>query len=124
MTIQKKQLTARQEKTVAAVISAKTVEEGLRQAGVSKGAYYGWVKTPHFSQALQTARRELVENAHRILERSLSEAALTLQRLLSSTDERVQRLAAIGILEQHNQRMKTEELERRLDALEGRLSQK
>ena len=37
MTIQKKQLTARQEKTVAAVISAKTVEEGLRQAGGQQG---------------------------------------------------------------------------------------
>ena len=120
----KKALSAKQQRAIAVMLAAKNIESGLKTAKIGKTTWYSWLKISAFSEAYAKARREMIDEASRVLERSLTEAAETLRALLKSTDERVQRQAACAIIEQHARRVAAEELEHRLSALEKKITEK
>lgn len=117
----KKKLSPKQEKAIVAVLNARTIEEGLRAVKIGKSTFYGWLKQSVFAEAYQQARREIVRQAYAILERNLSGAVDTLAGLLKSEDDRIKRLAAVNIIELYSKHAETEDIEKRLKALEGKI---
>lgn len=118
------ELTCKQEKTIAAVLSARTIEEGLQTVKVGRTTFYNWLKQPDFAEAYRQARRDVVRRAYSILERHLGQAADTLAELLKSEDERLKRLAAVNIIELHCKHAEAEEIEERLRTLEEKILKK
>lgn len=114
------ELTRRQQKALAAVMAAKTVDAGLKVAKVSRKTFYTWLKQEHFKSAYDKARSELLEDALHNLRGHLTAACDTLASLLATHQPSPTRLRAaieiIGIIVRSDQSI---ELEKRIAALEA-----
>ena len=84
-------LTRNQQRAIPIIVSARTITEGVKLAGISKTQFYEWMKQEHFRQEFVSKQNHLVETA------------LSL------------------ILEHTAKIRETEEIETRLKALEERL---
>ena len=107
---------------IAALAGGATVQEAARTAGVSESTAYRRLKEPAFCQRVAEARSEMIARAVGVLARGSTAAATTLALLLKAESETVRLGAARSILELAVKLRETEELERRIGALEERLS--
>ena len=103
---------------VAALAGGATVQEAARQAGVSEATVYRRLRDAGFCQQLAEARSELIGRAVGVLARVSTAAAATLAGLLKADSESVRLGAARSILELAVKLRESEELERRILALE------
>jgi hypothetical protein len=73
---------------------------------------------PEFALAYRLARRRVVEEAVAVVQRTMSQAAATLQRLLTCGRPNVEARVALGILDQGNKTSDLLALEARIAELE------
>ena len=118
-----KALTVRQSSVIPYLLAAPSFEEGCRRAKVSKVTVYVWMKEESFRAELKRQRDELIERALDSLKANVSKATETLVKLLDSESESMRVRAAEDIIEFAQKALEHEELERRLEALEARISQ-
>jgi len=118
-----KELTGRQLRAISHLLAAPSIEEGCKRARVSKAAVYEWLKSESFKAELKRQRYQLTQIALDALKANVAKATQTLVRLLESASEQIQCRAAEDILEFAQKAIEHEELERRLEALEARISQ-
>lgn len=107
-----------------AVLSADTVEDGLKTCHISKASFYTWMKQEDFRQEYENRRRELIEQSYRVLERTLTKAAETLKSLLNSKSESVKRQTAVNVFDLFAKRVEQAEILERLARLEATLEKK
>jgi len=81
------------------------------------------MKEESFRAELKRQRDELIERALDSLKANVSKATETLVKLLDSESESMRVRAAEDIIEFAQKALEHEELERRLEALEARISQ-
>jgi hypothetical protein len=115
------ELTARQLRAIPYLLGAPSVEEGCKRARVSKAAVYEWLKEETFRRELKRQRDAVIERALDSLKGSISKATETLVKLLDSDKEAIQARAAEDIIEFTQKAIETEELEKRIAALEARV---
>jgi hypothetical protein len=106
------------EKAVAAVLTAPTLEDAARQAGVCLATLKRWIALPEFRDALRQARQTIFEGAVNRLQAASNEAVDTLRRNLDCGNVAAETRAALGVLEQAFRFREQLELEERLTALE------
>lgn len=75
-------LTMKQERAVVAVLSSRSVEEGLARAKISKSQWYRWLSDPGFKKAFEERRRALMDDVVHALRASLGKAVRVLDGLL------------------------------------------
>jgi hypothetical protein len=106
------------EKSVAAVLTAPTLEDAARQAGVCLNTLKKWLALPEFRDALRQGRQAIYEGAVSRLQAASNEAVDTLRRNLACGNVAVETRAALGVLDQAFRVREQLELEERLAALE------
>ena len=118
----KAKLTDRQIKAIPHIVISPTYAEGCKKAKINKTTLYKWLKEPLFKTELDRQRDEIAAEAFGILSQSLTKAVETLVSLLDNTDKRLKRLAAKDVIEFIIKHKENEDLEKRLLAIEKRLS--
>ena len=104
---------------IAALASGATVQDAARTVGVSERTVYRRRDDPEFARRVAEARAELVARAVALLADAGAEAAATLRALLGEPTPPAVRLGACrAILELGAKLRESEELERRIAALE------
>ena len=72
----------RKEAAIAALISARTIEEAARETGVSARTLLRWLKIPEFREQWLAARRDGLSQATARLQSAVGAAAATLIKAL------------------------------------------
>jgi hypothetical protein len=116
------ELTARQLKAIPFIVSSPTYTEGIEKAGVSRKTFYEWLKIPEFEAELDRQRDEIAAEAFGMLSQSLTKAVEGLVKLLDNTDDRLKRLACKDIIEYVLEHKAVEDLVKRIEAIEQKLS--
>jgi Na+/phosphate symporter len=116
------ELSARQRRTIPFIVASPTIVEGLEKAKLSRKTFYQWLEQPEFKKELDRQRNEVAKNALDTLTQSLAKAVDVLVKLLDSADDRLKRLAANDILSHFLERKAIEDLDKRLAAIEQKLS--
>ncbi len=111
-------LTKNQLTAIPLILEAKTITEGVRNAGISKTTFYEWLKAPEFKAEFVRQRQVLVDLALHELKTSTSEAVGVLRELLKAEGESVRLRTAQAILENVLKSIEIENLEKRIDELE------
>ena len=116
-------LTARQTRVIPYLLAATSLEEGCKQARVSKVTVYGWLKQEVFRHELKRQRDELIERALDTLKVNIAKAAETLVKHLDSEQPHISLRAAQSIIEFAQNALEFETLEKRISTLEQQLIQ-
>ena len=115
------ELTARQLKTISAILEAPSMEAAARAAGVAKSTLYEWIQLEPFRAALEAARGDIYRAGIDTLKGAAGKAAGRLIELLDSRNENTRRLTAREILALSMKIDETQTLEKRLTAIEEAL---
>ena len=113
-------LTPKQERAIAALLSEATVASAAEKAGVGEVTLYRWLKQRHFLAAYREARRQVMEKSVAQMQQGSWAASTTLLKLLGSPSDSVRLRAATEILDQANKGLETLDFEERLRRLEER----
>lgn len=101
-------------------VNSPTVEQGCKDAGISRECYYRWLDNPSFKAELSTLREVFVVEAIEQLKSSMKSACHTLRSLCEDSEcpPAVRRGAASDIIGHLMKWRDTQELEKRLIQLE------
>jgi len=116
-------LTDRQFKVIPHIVSSPTYTEGCKKAKINKTTFYKWLKQPEFKAELDRQRDEVVAEAFKVLSQNLTKAVETLAGLLDNKNDRLKRLAAKDVIDFVVRHKEYEDLDKRLTAIEQRLSE-
>jgi cytochrome c-type biogenesis protein CcmH/NrfG len=105
-----------------ALASGKRIAEAGAAAGVTERTVQNWLTDEAFAGRVRELRSRMVSAAAAKLAGAMGKAADTLEKLLDSADEAVQRHAAVKILELGQKAVEIEELQGRMAEIEARLS--
>lgn len=113
-------LTARQETFITALLSAPSIIEATRIAGIGEKTGRRWLQLPHVQAAYQAAQREVFDSSLTTLKLAVHDAVSTLSKLMKDEEtpatSRIR--AAQIILEQSIELHKMSELEQKIAELE------
>ncbi len=113
-------LTARQERTIVALLTEPSVAAAAKKVGVGERTIFTWLSEPSFSEAYRRARRDAVGQAVARLQQTSTHAVTVLLSIMASKDapasSRV--AAARTILDTSIKAVELEDVIARLDALE------
>jgi hypothetical protein len=110
----------KREEAIAALLTARNVEEAARAAGVGTRTLIRWLKIPEFAAAYLDARRAAVSQSNARLQQASSAAVSTLLKIMvdgsAPASSRVR--AADRVLDHARQAIEREDIEVRVAALE------
>ena len=116
-------LSRKQLKAIPVIISAKTITEGVKQAGISKTLFYDWMKDDNFRNEFIAKQNDVIATALKELKGLSSEAVESLGKILRETENENIRLKVIALILDHTIKMKEmEDIEQRLIEIERRMS--
>jgi len=119
----KKTLSDRQLKALPYFAGCSTFEDGCRQAGVSKHAFYTWLRDPLFKQELDAMREAITTEAVQKLKANMMKATDTLVSLLNRNEQpSLLRTVANDIIGYVLKFKELEDVERRMDKLEEKIN--
>jgi hypothetical protein len=116
-------LTNRQLRVIPYLLTSPSIEEACRRARINKTTAYEWLKDETFREELKRQRDAVIERALDSLKSNIAKATKTLVQHLDSKRENISIRAAEDIIEFTQKALEHEELEKRIEALEARLSQ-
>lgn len=111
-------ISAKQEKLIALLLTEKTIDEACRKAGVNVTTYWRWMQDDTFLREYRKVRRGILENTVAKLQSVTHQAIETLERNLHCENPSVEIRCAQIILEQSIKGMEALELENRIEQLE------
>ena len=114
------------EQAIAALVSNhRNLEETAKVAGISVATLKRWLRLPEFKAAYLQARREILFQANARIQISSGAAAAVLLKLMAdpATPASVRARVALGLLEQANHSLVSEDQEVRIVALEQTMNQ-
>jgi hypothetical protein len=111
--------TGRQEKAIAALLSAGTIGKAAEQAGIAERTLRNWLATPEFAAEYRARRLQLVEHAVGILQSASLQAVLCLMKNLTCGRHSVEVSAANHLLEKSLAAVEQFDILSRLEALEA-----
>lgn len=114
-------LTPAQEKAVAALLSAPTLECAAQRADISPATLRRWRHDPHFAYAVRTSRLAVLDAVTMSLREAAQEAAQTLRAALSCDRPADRIRAAQIILETAYRSAEIDELAARMDDFDEHL---
>jgi hypothetical protein len=110
------------EALVTLLAGGATRQQAARSAGVGERTVYRRLEDPDFRARIERARADMLARTSAMLTAAGAAAAGTLVRLLQAELDTVKLTAAVRIIELGTKLRESEELERRLAALEEQLA--
>ena len=121
MTEKVTQITPKQARGIAALLTESTIQAAAAKAGVAPKTIYKWLKQPAFSAALSKAQAQEIDAAAARLAGGLPQALDELERLITTAQSEAVRRQAVSEWITHALRLREfSDLESRIAALEGR----
>lgn len=115
-------LSYKQTKAIAEIITGGSIIEGCERAGISKSSFYEWMKDETFKDAFIAEQNNLFESSLKDLKGLSSEAVEHLGALLRGSLNENVKLRAIALVLEHAIKAKEiEGIETRLQAIEKEL---
>ncbi len=111
-------LSAKQEKTIVALLEKPTIREAALSANVSEATIWRWLQEREFQRAYRAARRQVVEHAISELQTATAAAVSALKRNLTCGNQAVEVRAAQIILDQSVKAVELVDLTERIETLE------
>ncbi len=112
------ELTTKQEKLIALLLTEKTIDEACKKAGVNVTTYWRWMKDENFISQYRKMRRGILENTVAKLQSITYQAIETLERNLTCENPSVEIRCSQIILEQSLKGLEMLDIENRLEMLE------
>ena len=103
------------------ILSAKTVEEGCRDAGISKQCFYNWMKQEVFREEYRKRRSAFVSLAMETLKGNAVEAAERLSAMMSKEEGPLLRRVCKDVIDLNLKIREIEEIEARVEKLEKQI---
>jgi len=117
--IEKETLTPRQSKAIALILEGQlSLESIAEKIGIRRMTLHRWTKREYFKEKIEQKRQEVFEEGLNNLKAAMNKAAKKLIELLDSKDENIRRLTAKEILNFALKSFETEDLEKRIEAIE------
>jgi CRP-like cAMP-binding protein len=114
-----KVLKERQIRALPIILSAKNLEAGCREAGITSTTFRQWLSEyPEFQEAVNDGRRQIAEEAMTRLKSSMGKAIDRLVLLVDSESEEVSRKAATSLITFALELRESEEIEERIESIE------
>lgn len=115
-----KSLTPKQQKALAALLSCANLTDAAKASNLGQRTLFRYLRTPHFAEAYQTARHELVQNSIAQLQKLSATAVTALEKVFTEgyAKPSVQVRAAEVVLNLSLRSIEIESIESRLAALE------
>ena len=117
------EISAKQEKLIALLLTEKTIDEACKKAGVNVTTYWRWMQNENFLMHYRKARRGILENTVAKLQSITFAAIDTLERNLNCENPAAEIRAAQIILEQSGKGLETLDVENRIESLETLVKQ-
>jgi|SRR5215212_3434121 len=111
-------ITPKQERGIAALVTCKTIEEAATKAAVTPRTLHRWREDPLFEAEFRHARRQALDAGVSSLQCGLSEAVEVLRDCLSERSPHIRIRAALGLIEHALAAHQAFELEQRIKILE------
>ena len=111
-------LTRGQARALPVILSARTVEEGCKNAGISKQTFYNWMKIEVFRDEYRRNHSRFVALALETLKGSAMEAAEKLSGMISSGEGALLRSVCKDVIDFNLKIRQFDEIEPRLEKLE------
>jgi hypothetical protein len=120
------ELTAKQHKVLAALLTEPTVAAAAQKVGVGERTVHTWLSEPAFEAAYRAARREAVGQAIARLQQVSTAAVTVLVRVMASekTPPSTRGAAAKIVLDTAIRAVELDDLQARIAALEARMGDK
>lgn len=114
-------LTAKQEKSLIALLECGEIKEAARKAGVGEVTLWRWLQIPEFQSRYRAARRTLVETAMAQLQQDCVIAVKTLRDVAEDSEAPASArvAAAKTILDQSVNAIELIDLQERIERLEA-----
>ena len=112
------EITNKQEKLIALLLTEKTIDEACKKAGVNVTTYWRWMQNEGFLRHYRKARRGILENTVAKLQSVTYQAIETLERNLNCESPGAEIRAAQIILEQSIKGLETLDIENRIEMVE------
>jgi hypothetical protein len=116
-------LSGKQERCIAALLSEASDEAAARKAGVTDRTLRRWRQEPFFRAAELASRRAVVERAQTLVQQLTTTAALALHRNLTCGKPGVEVRAAAVVFDLAAKAVEMQELLQRVEELESRLGE-
>ena len=115
------ELTHKQHKAIAALLSEATIASAAAKVGITESTLYRWLQDDTFNEAYRQARREAVGQAVARLQQLSSSAVFVLASVMAdkATPPSTRVIAAKAIIEYALQAVQLEDLQARVEALEA-----
>jgi len=110
-----------QARALPMILSARTVEEGCRAAGISKQCFYNWMKQEVFREEYRKRQSGFVSLAMETLKGNAVEAAERLAAMMSKEEGPLLRRVCKDVIDLNLKIREIEEIEVRLERLEKRM---
>jgi hypothetical protein len=116
-------LSAKQHRTINALLRCATLREAAASAGVSRKTLWAWLRESAFQSAFQTASAQMLDDALSTLQSASLEAVECLRIIMADSDARAAARvsAAHWVVEMALRVRETTAIEQRIAALEARL---
>jgi hypothetical protein len=113
------ELTAKQTRTIEALLVCKSIETTAKKANISKSTLYRWLKDENFQSEFRKAKFSLISNAITTLQRASTTAANMLCEVMNNeeTSAGTRVNASRIVLEQAIKCTELEDLEKRITDL-------
>ena len=114
------ELTAKQTRTIEALLVCKSIETSAKKANISKSTLYRWLKDETFQSEFRKAKFSLISNAITTLQRSSTTAVNVLCEVMNNeeTPASTRVNASRIVLEQAIKCTELEDLEKKITGLE------
>ncbi len=120
MAVLQEKLGGKREAAILALLTARSIEDAARTAGVPPRTLVRWMQVPEFDEAYRKARRDAFGQATARLQQATSAAVSTLLKIM--VDQNVQAStrvrAADSVLDHASKAIEIEDVEVRVAALE------
>ena len=112
------EISTKQEKLIALLLTEKTIDEACKKAGVNVTTYWRWMQEQSFLEQYRKVRRGILENTVAKLQSVVHQAIETLERNLTCENPAAEIRSAQIILEQSIKGLETLDIENRLEMME------
>ncbi|HST19787.1 MAG TPA: hypothetical protein VLR90_01610 [Blastocatellia bacterium] len=120
------EITAKQEKAIAALIAEQTIRDAAAKSGITEQTLFRWLKDESFNAEYMRARRDAVQQAVARMQSATGEAVETLRAVMNDSNakgsERVS--AAKAIIDFAYKGIDLEDFAARLSAIEAAIKDK
>jgi hypothetical protein len=110
----------KKEEAIAALLTARNIEEAAKSVGIAPNTLLNWMKVPEFQAAYREARRTAYSQAVAKLQQGTTAAATTLLKVMldQSTPASVKVRAAECVMTHSAKAIEIEDIEARVSELE------